>query len=537
MSQPRKITSELGQTLAQALQHRHPEISAALALRYATKYVDAVLAELHAASQRPANWCDEEISINASAIYRDAGRTSSGRRIYSLMQESPDTSILLLEQRGNQGQYNRMILNPQYKDLAMREYHRTVTQDSTGLDNISPDDLWDQATDVVEIDRHSLLSFCQRTEQELQSGAHAQAYRSAAETNLRTARQLLGRIRELDGSAYIPEVRQRADTGRVYGLGQSLIRTRRAVRHAALGACWQYDFNAHSFAVLASWALKIRPDSEVRAIQEYVRNRNQIRQRIARNTGRAEWEIKSVFTSLGFGARPQANWRSSIARIMGGAYGVEQLLRDQTFRTIYRELLLVRRTVANFFASLPAGWELFQGCQYPAGRRNTNQMLAWIYQNTEAYLTQQFVDYVAEHTQQQPRLTVHDAVYYSQRIPAEVLRDAKLLLSEQFALVRISAEQIIPISTDSYRQQLYQEQQALEQRHRLHIEQEEQQARVYQARCAEIIADQHRIRPVPAQSAADWDTWDPESDPEFASWSIQEQQQYLQIRQGVLRCH
>jgi len=536
MSQPRKITSELRQTLAQALQHRHPEISAALALRYATKYVDAVLAELHAASQRPANWCDEEISINASAIYRDAGRTGSGRRIYSLMQASADTSLLLLQQRGNQGQYNRMTLNPRYKDQTMREYHQALAQNSTQLDNLSPDDLWDQATDVVEIDRHSLLSFCQRTEQELQSGAHAQAYRSAAELNLRTARQLLGRIRELDGSAYIPEVRQRADTGRVYGLGQSLIRTRRAVRHAALGACWQYDFNAHSFAVLASWALKIRPDSEVRAIQEYVRNRTQIRQRIARNTGRAEWEIKSVFTSLGFGARPQANWRSSIARIMGGAYGVEQLLRDQTFRTIYRELLLVRRTVSNFFASLPAGWQLFQGCQYPAGRRNTNQMLAWIYQNTEAYLTQQFVDYVAQQTQQQPRLTVHDAVYYSQRIPSEVLRDARLRLSEQFALVRVTAEQIIPISTEGYRQQLYQAEQARQEQHRLHIQREEQQAQGYSSQLADLIQDRGQIRTVRTPTPV-WDTWDPDSDPEFASWTGAEQQQYLQIRQGLIRCH
>ena len=119
------------------------------------------------------------------------------------------------------------------------------------------------------------------------------------------------------------------------------------------------------------------------------------------------------------------------------------------------------------------------------GFKSDSQKLAWIYQNAEAHITNWFIRIVREYTQQEPLLTVHDCVYYKQPIPSETLKDAQVIIREQFAHIKMAHTIINPIGTQERYDQLDALADGEEALHKQRIWEEEQLARGYKSTVAE----------------------------------------------------
>jgi len=467
----------LSNQISDEIKRIYPDIKPYLADRYADKYVGVVLKEIQQAILRPSN-PDEELSFNSKEVYNACGKTKDQERLFSFLQKSPKTRLVDITFRGNIGRLSRVRLNSIYKDRIMYEL---LAMPESALTDQERREIRERANVLIPIDTASLSSFIQHTDQQIKKSGPGR-YRDQLINNLLRARELRLEAHEVKGRSYLMEYWETADTGRQYGHYNSLQRMNQEVRHAALGVCYRYDFQAHSFAVMASLARSIDPDLKIAQIEDYIRYRTRIRQRIAQEVGIAESAVKSVFTSLGFGARPINNPYTSIRRAVGSAEAYERLVHQTEFKFIVEDLERINQAILGQFPDQDFVWHLGQTYHSKTAlgrRRNRSQKLAWIYQNTEAYITAEFIEIIREQTGLEPLMTVHDCIYYAQPIPNSAVIDAQVLLREDYQYVRVERETVYPIGTEESFRARFQENHQVEQDHKNQIAREEQRAQGY----------------------------------------------------------
>lgn len=479
---------KLSKIISNEIKRINPSIKPYLPDRYANKYVSAVLSELKQSFLRPSN-SNGEITFSKDTATRTCGQTTTRNEyLFDVLQKSPSTSLIQINFTGNLGKLSRVILNPIYKDLIMYELQGMPQQRLTDKER---EILKKKANVTIEIDPISLASFIARTEQEIKI-ARSGRYYDQLVINLIRARELLLESHEVEGKRYLMEYWETASTGRQYGHFNSLQRMNKEVRHAALGVCHKYDFQAHSFAVMASIAMTIDPTLKIAQVEDYIRYRTQIRKRIALEVGVREDDIKTVFTCLGFGAKPINSPYTSIGRVVTGP-AFTKLMNQTEFKFIIEDLKRINDTVADKFGNTGDFIGLL-GKTYPckqadkSGRlrkKNQSQMLAWIYQNAEAALTADFIRIVQAHTGLEPLMTVHDCVYYKQKVPLSTIIDAQVIMREDYQFVRIEHEGIYPIATDEHFNSHFNEDKQHEWEHGQRIQQEEHDACNYKSLVAE----------------------------------------------------
>jgi hypothetical protein len=455
----------------------YPDIKPYLADRYANKYVSVVLPEIRQAILRPHNK-DDELSFNSKEVYSACGQLGSRERLFTLLQQSPHTRLIDIVFRGNIGKLSRVKLNPIYKEQIMYELLEMPTQ---ALTNQERKEIRERANVVIEIDSESLSSFIKHTEQQTKTAGPGKYYDKLI-NNLLRARELYLEAQEINGKRYLMEYWVTADTGRQYGHYNSLQRMSQEVRHAALGVCHKYDFQAHSFAVMASLAKTIDPDLKIAQIEDYIRYRTAIRQRIATDVGVSEAAIKSVFTSLGFGAKPINNPYTSIRRAVYTEEAYERLINQTEFKFIVEDLQKINDTIDAYIPATDYEWHLnktYTAKTQQGRKRNRSQKLAWLYQNTEAYITDQAVKIIRERTGLEPLMTVHDCIYYKQPVPSATVIDVQVILRENYPYIRLEHEAIFPIGTDEQFVNRFAQDEQAELEHKQKIHQEELVARGY----------------------------------------------------------
>jgi hypothetical protein len=491
--------SRLKAALLAALKLAQPQIAKEyLYERCISKYVDAMIPAISAAianSQHVA-----EFAFCQSAIREVIGTIGKKQQyIYQLMKEDARTSLLLVIRKGFKknglSALSTVALNPIYKDLVMKELlDLRIESTQAELSYIER-----RSNYTVDVDPQSLASFIQKTAETIRTTNKSEAYTEQLYRYLAAARQLQTMINPADALHPTPYIKERweiADCGRIYGQGYSLQRMPKAVRHAALGVCHKYDFKASAFALMAGLAQAIDPNLRVSAILDYVKNRQAIRQRIARELNIEEDLVKTIFTALGFGAELKNNPYNAIrgalakaARIRHdprvrlprdvynhlGADEFQRLVKNQTFAYIYEELQQVNKTIIAYFNTheLMIGDRTYQPVDPKTGKRRTErQKLAWIYQALESQAMLRFVD-LAE---QEALLTTHDCVYFKQKLPASTLVDATYQLQQQYFYLRFEHAAIYPIAEDTYFTARFAEVEEFETLHRQHIANEERLA-------------------------------------------------------------
>ncbi len=509
-------SSELRQKLRTELVKAQPEIKKDyLYDRCVNNYTEVVLREFMrvlANNVKDDGMADDQFAFSQYAATLEAGRIGKPQRyVYNLMSQNTATSLLLEVRKGfskdGVSKLSVMRLNPIYEDLMIDELmNLRLVKNQTLLDEIEK-----TANYAVNVDEASLRGFIKKTQETICTANKGRAYKAKLLKNLAAARQLLMMTHAADAehpaSAYVRERWEMSDCGRIYGQGYSLQRMPKEVRHAALGVCHKYDFQACAFAMMAGLAHQIDPALKNGAVLDYIKNREKIRNRIARDVGITVDAVKTIFTSLGFGAEIKNNCHSSIRSALAKAarqqhdssvwldkdvwnnLGESEFLRlvsNLTFAEIYDNLTHINATLLNAFAS--DDFEI-NGFAYNATdpktgkKRNKRQKLAWIYQALEFMAMTQFADLAG----QEPLLTTHDCIYFKQKLPNYLVLDITVKLQQSFPYLRFEHEKIYPIADSEQFDKRFEEQLAFENEHANSIAKEELAARHYASKfCSQV---------------------------------------------------
>jgi len=419
-------------------------------IKYVNKYVDAVMKQI--ARQFLTVTSDEleagEFSYAADDVYKQCGQAMiAGERvrIYTMMQSQPTTSLVIHTYTGNSisKRVSKVTFNQKYKKDILKDL---MTVDYL-LNDSYLDSLACKANYVIPVDMGALDSYIENTKQTL---VHAKSLKYVEKLlrNLSAAKQIKTRaVEKLDGTYVTNEYWETIDSGRMHGHGLSLQRVAKEVRHAVLGRCAKIDFKASSYAIFTSLALAINPTIKVAALTHYIQKRTIIRKRIAKKIGVSEEWMKTIFTSLGFGAELKNNPFSSIRRKLGKEK-YAQLIANTEFMEIKNALDVVRDTVLTC--------DVFQSDAFKIGnqqysaidsktekKRSTNQKLAWIYQASERYALDIVISKLPHNYDM--LLPVHDCIYVKQSLTSNVGHDLKFEMREIFPLLDFEQELVFPI--------------------------------------------------------------------------------------------
>lgn len=435
-----------------AFSARCPELKAYQIEKAVTKYVEVMLREI-AASIRKFGFEDEQISLSLDSLRRPIGRVKvDGKNAWvcKLLNAQPSTALIQLDFKGNEGKNSRVSFNPVFQEYIWDDL-LNVEFETEPLGGVRSPNVF------TKIVLEGLDSFIENTRQELiKASKDASAdtdnkkYQQKLLRNFLHARYIREACFEDDGAHFFGEYWEEADSGRMYGHGTSLQRVSKEVRHAALGRCHVYDFKAASYALMTGLAQSIDPELDVAALIDYVKHRTAIRKSIAEAVGVSEKKVKTIFTSLGFGAKTVNNPYMSIRGELNQAK-FDALMRNSQFTAIRDAMERVRKTVAGHF---PDSFE-FLGRRYSStcprtGKKRTNdQKLAWLYQVMES----DAVTYFGKQAQDagyQPTLFVHDCVYFKHKLPEGVLYRTFSELNITYPLLEADHDSVYPIHTKDY---------------------------------------------------------------------------------------
>ncbi len=468
------------------LASKHPTLKGYQVNDYVNRYVDCVMQEI---AFRFATITSEDIdaaefSFAVDKVNREIGQASlDGKRlrVWTLMQLHTETSLVLVTYEGNSitNRVSKVTLNPRYKKEILNEL---ITNNFT-LASAHVETTKEAPNFSIPIDMDALDSYIKNTEQIL-STAKTGNYKEKLIRNLLAARRIKVKAEVQDDGTYlVHEYWTLIDSGRIHGHGFSLQLASKEVRHAALGRCSKIDFKASSYAILTSIALEINPQLKVEALKSYIKYRAPIRTRIAKKVGVSEDWIKTVFTSLGFGAEVKDNPYNTI-RSKLGKEKFNILVANQEFANIKHELDLVRRTILKS--------DQFSGDEFTLGdftykhidsktglKRNKNQKMAWIFQAVERMALEIVINKMPNNFTM--LLAVHDCLYIKQSLPSHVLLDLKDEIRQLVPLLDFEQELIIPIHAAEDHDKFNLEIEAEESAHKQRIYQEEIKARGYKS--------------------------------------------------------
>jgi hypothetical protein len=157
--------------------------------------------------------------------------------------------------------------------------------------------------------------------------------------------------------------------------------------------------------------------------------------------------MKTIFTSLGFGAEVKENKHNSICKKIGKEK-FNLLVANQEFVYIKQELDLVRDTIlkSDEFKGdeFTIGDNTYSALDSKTGKKRTkNQKMAWIFQACERMALDIVIDKMPDNFKM--LLPVHDCIYIKQQLPSHVMHDLKDQIRQLFPLLDFEQELIIPI--------------------------------------------------------------------------------------------
>ena len=474
------------------LTKKHPTLKSYQVNDCVNRYVDCVMREIafRFASITSEDIDAAEFSFAVDKVNKEIGQSSKdGKRlrVWTLMQLHTETSLVIVTYEGNSltNRVSKVTLNPRYKKDILNELitnNFTLTSANKEIANEAPNF-------SIPIDMDALDSYIKNTENIL-STAKTGNYKEKLIRNLLAARRIKLKAELQNDCAYlVHEYWTQIDSGRMHGHGFSLQLAPKEVRHAALGRCSKIDFKASSYAILTSIALEINPKLKVEALKSYIKYRAPIRTRIAKKVGISEDWIKTVFTSLGFGAEVKDNPFNTIRNKLGKEK-FNILVANQEFASIKNELDLVRSTILKS--------DQFSGDEFQIGdytykhidsktglKRNKNQKLAWIFQAVERMALEIVINKMPENFTM--LLPVHDCLYIKQRLPADVVLDLKDEMRQLVPLLDFEQELIIPIHAAEDHNKFNLAIEAEESAHKQRIAAAEREARGYKSETIDLV--------------------------------------------------
>lgn len=377
--------------------------------------------------------------------------TVQGKRIYvwQTFQSFPERIFDIISTGSN--------LN---KELSMAQSRYTMEEVIMAAG--TPEDLWNEiyaqqfaaeiATkdyDVVEIDQRSLGNYiksnlCLDRDNPKTSVELVEEW----DRNLKHAQKIL-MLADAGGGELI-QIRNESRFGRRYYKGPNLQNTPKMVRHAALGACHEYDIESSVFAWKLSWFREIctvhKTTIRMPATLEYLDHKVALRRRLAQvvfDTS-ADWAVKIIkefITAIGFGAPLRGvgyvadgrYQKPALAQIITAKTRLDRAMADSWVQEFVQEqndmndaiFALAKVNLIDELKTVPELWE-------KGGKKlKPNSVVSYLYQHAE----REILDWAEQFCEdREVLLTVHDCIYTRQPVKLMEFRAGLLEFGEFFKL-------------------------------------------------------------------------------------------------------
>jgi hypothetical protein len=468
----------------------YPNIRELLANRYATKYATEVIRELRYSEIRREFHSRDPESAKvewlwpANEMKERIGRIKFGSKpewIYSLFQKQPTLRLVEVVRQGSSFTgLSEILIAHKYRKLVMeqlRNYHE--------LQAISESHKLTDYNYLVPVNTETLNEYLLATEQARKRNHGNDALQDKLRQNLKMGYWIRGALLNDENGSYLPEFRTKSESGREHATGINTQTVSKELRHAILGRCHEYDLRAGSFAILTAFATEINSAIKHETIRQYIQNREYFREKMAAMLNIPVKTAKRIFTAIGFGANVVANPYTTIGQILSS----EQIttLRAWHFWEQLNDEFKEVKSQCQWAIDVATGeLEIGEARYSPlidGVEKRPAQKLAWLYQALESHYMKQVRRMIPDEC---VVLTeVHDCIYTHHRIPAETLRDIKVMLSDQtgglLAIDHQARHSIHRPEIDPFQEQIEEEA-----AHRERIRQQEQNALGYQPLFATI---------------------------------------------------
>lgn len=283
-----------------------------------------------------------------------------------------------------------------------------------------------QDYDIAQIDQRSLSNYIKSNlSQDRDRAQTPAALREEWDRNLKHAQKIWMLAEAGSGALY--QIRNNSAFGRKYYKGPNLQNTPKTVRHAALGACHEYDLESSVFAWKLSWFRQICQHHStfisMPATLEYLDHKQAIRQRLAQAVfdTTEDWAVgvvKEFITAIGFGAPARGvgymadgrYQKPALAQIITTRTRLDRALSDTWVQEFMQEqsdmneaiFALARVNMISELRQVPELWE--KGLK----KLKPNSVISYLYQHAEREILTWFETQCAD---SEILLTVHDCIY------------------------------------------------------------------------------------------------------------------------------
>lgn len=366
------------------------------------------------------------------------------------------------------------------------------------------------------------------------------------DANLKHAQRIWMLATANDGQ--LLQVRSPSAFGRRYYRGPNLQNIPKIVRHAALGACHEYDIESSVFAWKLSWFKSICADQGETiarpATLEYLDHKSALRRRLAQTVfdTDSEWAqkiIKELITAIGFGAPARKQGykvenhyqRPALATIITAPERLERALSDPWLREFVKEQTEMNSVIIEFLRMYghETTWRTIPELVDKANRLRPNSVVAYLYQQQESKI----LDWVESQCESsEVLLTVHDCIYTRRPVNLLELRAGLKDFGEYYT-----------VSHTHHTDWLWEDQSELAE-HRQRIAEEEAHAASVFGTHTRPQAVKHSV---PAHSQGEtqcydgsghdgsgYDNYSQDDDPFFDDMSVEERKEYQLAREAVL---
>jgi len=253
----------------------------------------------------------------------------------------------------------------------------------------------------------------------------------------------------------IPHYFEEATTGRIYYKGLlNLQNIKKLIRYTAIPSCYVYDLQAASYSLIAAHAKQIDTTIDTSVIDDYVKNRKQIRKLIAKDIfgvsfeGEKTAQIKEALTAIGFNARLQTlnlNTSDSKATLAlddifktqrFGNEKVKRFIANEQVQRLVNCLNSLNEMIYEHYKAPSNSIEICTGFAFDriddkGKKKSKSKLLAHVYQSLE----RKALDILITHAGNSLILSLHDGILSKEKLDIQAIqRDLQQLLDRQTPL-------------------------------------------------------------------------------------------------------
>lgn len=431
----------------------YPDISEKKARTAFIKYIIAVETHLRMLIQYKINIVGRTMHVSLDTLRKSCPRITLAKNTkpvyaFDVFGKGKHMFSVLTEANYKKGKLTQIYMDKSYITFleevndpeAIRLYYKDVDLSKA---------IW------IPVHKISLDSFIRSTKNQLKKPNLRKNHKNTLENNLKSAIRILNTAeyyKEEQNGLFMPHIENPSPYGRMYYSKRNLQQIHKEVRRAVLGPHYEYDLVAAVYAIRLLLVRRIFvAENEIPQEEQlfpltsnYVKERSMIRNELKScfsNTHDVEWVIKTVITSISFGANFEAHAYPNPYNNEMIIPSLETLIKSDVDRANFvkhpwviafrKEQKKLTDFVFNYYKDLPGLLEQIKDIpdMYSpvANRLRKAKLTSYLFQTTEYEIMNNVtsnIDYL---------IRIHDGVLTRRKIFADERQDINWRLKNDYA--------------------------------------------------------------------------------------------------------